>query len=127
MELQGTVKKIFDIQTFPSGFQKREMILLTQEQYPQPISIEFLSEKISLLDTLSEGEEVKVGINIRGREWINPQGETKYFNSITAWRLEKVQGGNTSSMPTQPMETATTPKSESDSNIFDDEDDDLPF
>ena len=49
MELQGTVKKIFEIQSFPSGFQKREMVILTQEQYPQPISIEFLSEKISLL------------------------------------------------------------------------------
>ena len=47
MELQGTIKKIFEIQTFPSGFQKREMILLTQEQYPQPVSIEFLSEKMN--------------------------------------------------------------------------------
>jgi len=41
MELQGTVKKVFETQTFPSGFQKREMVLLTEEQYPQPISIEF--------------------------------------------------------------------------------------
>ena len=66
------------------------MVLLTQEQYPQPISIEFLSDKINLLDNVSEGETVKLGINIRGREWTNPQGEVKYFNSITAWRLEKV-------------------------------------
>ena len=61
MELQGTVKKIGDTQTFGSGFQKREMILLTQEQYPQPINVEFLQDKISLLDTISEGENVKVG------------------------------------------------------------------
>ena len=39
MELQGTVKKITDIQTFASGFQKREMVLTTEEQYPQPINI----------------------------------------------------------------------------------------
>ena len=65
MELQGTVKKIFDAQTFASGFQKREMVILTQEQYPQPINIEFLSDKIGLLDNLKEGENVKVGINIR--------------------------------------------------------------
>jgi hypothetical protein len=56
MELQGTVKKLFDAQTFASGFQKREMVILTQEQYPQPINIEFLSDKISLLDNLKEGE-----------------------------------------------------------------------
>jgi len=68
MELIGTVKKLTDIQTFQSGFQKREMILLTEEQYPQPISIEFLSDKISLLDHVSEGEKGKIGINIRGRE-----------------------------------------------------------
>ena len=29
MELQGTVKKISEIQTFTSGFQKREMGILT--------------------------------------------------------------------------------------------------
>ena len=90
MELQGTIKKLFDTQTFASGYQKRELVLLTEEQYPQPISIEFLSEKISLLDNLSQGEKVKVGINIRGREWTSPQGEEKYFNSIIGWRVEKL-------------------------------------
>ena len=45
MELQRNGYKIFDTQTFASGFQKRNG-LLTQEQY-QPISIEFLSDKIN--------------------------------------------------------------------------------
>ena len=92
MELQGTIKKIGETQTFASGFQKAELVLLTEEQYPQPILIEFLQDKIDLLQTVKEGESVKVGINIRGREWTNPQGEVKYFNSITGWRLEKVSG-----------------------------------
>ena len=95
MELQGTVKKIGETQTFASGFQKREMVLLTDEQYPQPIQIDFLSDKIDLLNNVSEGESVKIGINIRGRLWTNPQGEEKYFNSISGWRLEKVSGENT--------------------------------
>lgn len=125
MELQGTVKKIFDTQTFASGFQKRELILLTEEQYPQPISIEFLSEKISLLDTISEGEKIKVSINIRGREWTAPDGQVKYFNSITGWRLEKL--GDSSYEPTQ-AEPSSTPQNSSNENPFDDEaDDDLPF
>lgn len=128
MELQGTVKKLFDTQTFASGFQKREMILLTQEQYPQPISIEFLQEKINLLDTVKEGDEVKVGINIRGREWTSPQGETKYFNSITGWRLEKSSGGNFNE-PTQatPSSVPSNAPVNSNSNPFEEEDDDLPF
>ena len=89
MELKGTVKKLPEIQTFASGFQKRELIILTEEQYPQPILVEFLSDKIDLLNNVKEGDSVKVGINIRGREWTNPQGEVKYFNSITGWRIEK--------------------------------------
>lgn len=90
MELQGTIKKISEIQTFASGFQKREMVILTQEQYPQPINIEFLSDKISILDNLKEGENIKVGINIRGREWVSPNGQTQYFNSITGWKVDKI-------------------------------------
>ena len=130
MELQGTIKKIFEIQSFPSGFQKREMILLTQEQYPQPVSIEFLSEKMNLLDNVSEGDNVKVGINIRGREWVNPQGETKYCNSITASRLEKVADNGGYSEPTQatPAPEQEVQDTSSSTNVFEeDEDDDLPF
>ena len=126
MELQGTVKKIFETQTFASGFQKREMVILTQEQYPQPINIEFLSDKINLLDTVREGDNIKVGINIRGREWTNPQGEVKYFNSITGWRVEKVaENGHEPTQASVPAASTTAPSNE---NPFsDEEDDDLPF
>ena len=89
MELQGTIRKLGKTETFGSGFQKRELVLLTDEQYPQPISIEFLQDKTMLLDQVKEGDKVKIGINIRGREWTNPEGQVKYFNSITGWRLDK--------------------------------------
>ena len=126
MELQGTVKKIGETQTFASGFQKREMVLLTEEQYPQPIQIDFLSDKIDLLNDVSEGESVKIGVNIRGREWTNPQGEVKYFNSITGWRIEKVSGENTNTEAPQPN-TFEKPAPITNDNPFGDEDQDLPF
>ena len=125
MELQGTIKKLTDLQTFASGFQKREMVLLTEEQYPQPINIEFLADKSDLLNQYKEGEKVKVSINIRGREWTSPQGEVKYFNSITGWRVEKVEGDFNEPTAAQgsPAPSATT-----NTNVFAaDEDDDLPF
>lgn len=131
MELQGIVKKISDIQTFASGFQKRELVLLTQEQYPQPINIEFLQEKINLLDNVSEGENIKIGINIKGREWTSPQGEVKYFNSITGWRLEKLAEAS-SAEPTQaapaskPVSNASS-EAANENPFADEEDDDLPF
>ncbi|WKS95252.1 DUF3127 domain-containing protein [Riemerella columbina] len=129
MELQGTIKKIGELQTFPSGFQKKEMVLLTQEQYPQPINIEFLSEKVFALDPFSEGDAVKVGINIRGREWTSPQGEVKYFNSITGWRIEKIDGSQQFNEPTQaaPSATPTQGSPAVDDNPFSDDEDDLPF
>ena len=126
MELQGTVKKIGETQTFASGFQKRELVLLTNEQYPQPIQIDFLSDKIDLLNNVSEGESVKVGINIRGREWTNPQGEVKYFNSISGWRLEKVSGENTNTEAPQPN-TFQTPAPATSTDPFEDEQDSLTF
>ena len=127
MELQGTVKKVGETQTFASGFQKRELVLLTEEQYPQPIQIDFLSDKIDLLNNVSEGESVKIGINIRGKEWTNPQGEVKYFNSITGWRIEKVSSENTNTQAPQPN-TFEKPAPITNENPFgDDEQDDLPF
>lgn len=127
MELQGTIKKISDLQTFASGFQKREMVLLTEEQYPQPINIEFLTDKADLLNQYKEGEKVKVGINIRGREWTSPQGEVKYFNSITGWRVEKVDAGSNFNEPVS-AQGAPAASANSNTNVFtEDEDDDLPF
>ncbi|UOE37984.1 DUF3127 domain-containing protein [Chryseobacterium oryzae] len=125
MELQGTIKKISETQTFASGFQKKEMVILTQEQYPQPINIEFLQDKINLLDSLKEGENVKVGINIRGREWVSPQGETKYFNSITGWRVEKVF--DNAAEPTQATPSHSAAPVSNENPFANDDDDDLPF
>lgn len=124
MELTGTIKKIGDIQTFASGFQKREMVIVTEEQYPQPIAIEFLKEKGDALDSFKEGEKVKVSINIGGREWINPQGEAKYFNSITGWRIEKA-GDFVDSTVNHAKNSAKKPDAKQDP--FPEEDDDLPF
>lgn len=124
MELQGTVKKITEVQTFASGFQKREMVLTTEEQYPQPINIEFLQEKGDLLNQLKEGDKVKVSINIRGREWTSPQGDVKYFNSITGWKVENIDSAG-GFEPTQATPSATKPAE--GKGVFEEDEDDLPF
>ena len=128
MELTGTIKKIGEIQTFASGFQKSELVLLTDEQYPQPISIEFLQDKCDLISYHKEGSKVKVGINIRGREWTSPQGEVKYFNSIVGWRIEKIT--DSSATAEEPTQAKPSDYQKPEGNPFDlgeDEDDDLPF
>ena len=88
MEVQGTIKAIGETATIWSKrFRKRELVITTDEQYPQSILVEFVQDKCDLLDKFEVGKNVKIGINLRGREWVNPQGETKYFNSIQGWNI----------------------------------------
>lgn len=87
-EIKGTIKCISQTVEVSAKFKKREVVVTTQEQYPQQISIEFHQDKVSLLDGVKQGQEVTVGINIRGREWTSPQGEVRYFNSIVGWRID---------------------------------------
>ncbi len=89
MEVQGTIKVIGETKTFGAkGFRKRDVVVTTEEQYPQDILIEFVQDKCDILNKYAVGQSVKVGINLRGREWVSPQGETKYFNSVQGWRID---------------------------------------
>lgn len=91
MEVLGRIKMIGQVQDVSPTFRKREVVVTTEEQYPQHIMIEFTQDKCDLLNQFQIGEQVRVGINLRGREWVNPQGETRYFNSIQGWRIDRPQ------------------------------------
>ena len=105
MEVTGVIKLKGDVQTFGADFTKRQLVVTTDEQYPQLIAIDFVKDKCSLLDSYNVGDNVKVSINLGGREWVNPQGEAKYFNSITGWRVEKVETAPTTPQaPVQQLE-----------------------
>ena len=123
MEVTGKIKVINPEQQVSASFKKRELVVTTDEQYPQSIMIEFTQDKTDLLNSYKVGEVVKVSINLGGREWVNPQGETKYFNSIQGWRVEKLQ--TEAPVPTAPMPAAQA--FEPASNFKEEEHDDLPF
>lgn len=114
MEIQGRIKQIFPSQVIgQNGFEKRDLVIVTDENYPQTIIIQFTQQRCDLLNNLQVGQNVKVYINIRGREWTNPQGETKYFNTIEGWKIEVIQTTNVANQqpvqqaPQQPMTQAT--------------------
>lgn len=91
MEVIGRIKVIREMQSFgTNNFTKREMVVTTDDQYPQMIMIEFVQDKCDLLNNFVVGQSVKVSINLRGREWINPEGVAKYFNAIQGWRIENM-------------------------------------
>jgi hypothetical protein len=124
MEVSGKIKVINAEQQVSASFRKRELVVTTEEQYPQHIMVEFTQDKCDLLNSYKVGEAVKVSINLRGREWVNPQGETKYFNSIQGWRIERLQAeASTQQMPPVPAAEAFEPAT----NFNEEEHDDLPF
>lgn len=89
MEITGKIHKIGEPTTVSPTYEKRELVIETSEQYPQKILIEFAQGKCNdKIDKLVVGQDVTVGINLRGREWVNPQGESKYFNSIQGWKIQ---------------------------------------
>jgi len=125
MEVQGAIKVIREVQEISATFKKRELVITTEEQYPQTLSIEFVQDKTDLLNKFEVGQNVKVSINLRGREWENPQTkEIKYFNSIQGWRIELLENSNTDDdLP--PLDNLSPFEPASETN---DEDlDDLPF
>ena len=117
MEIQGRIKQIFPSQVIgQNGFEKRDLVITTEEQYQQTIIIQFTQQRCDLLNNLQVGQNVKVYINIRGREWTSPQGETKYFNTIEGWKIEVIQTTNVAyqqpvqQAPQQPVAPASPPQ-----------------
>ena len=86
-QLEGTVKLIDPLQTFQSGFTKREFVLSTDEQYPQDIKLECVKDKCALLDSVQQGGRVTVSFRIRGNEY---QG--RYYVNLQAFKIEGAGG-----------------------------------
>ncbi len=112
LKINGKVKVIMDLQTFDSGFRKREFVITTQEQYPQDVKLECTQDRVSLIDALNVGDDVDVSFNIRGNEY-----NGRYFVNLQAWRIEK--GGAAEAPAPAAPDTTLEP--------LGDDEDDLPF
>lgn len=119
----GVVKVIFDTQEFKNNFKKREVVVSTEEDYPQHIKFEFTDENgINKLDDISEGERVRIAFQLKGNEY---QG--KYFNNnrgiaIVTLDEEKKFADK------QAKEAKIAAKSAPKTSVADyDDSDDLPF
>jgi len=104
-------------------FKKREFVITDEaSQYPQEIIFQLTQDRVDLLDPYNEGDMIKVNFNLRGRRWQNPNtGETRFFNSLDAWRLEK------EATESAPLGSDLPPLPEAEPANLDDGTDDLPF
>lgn len=119
-ELKGKVKILFEQQDFPSGFYKRDFVITTNEQYPQDLKLSALKERVEQLKGLSEGDEVLVKFDLRGREY-----NGNYYVDLNAWRIEKGAASG-SAQPAPSVDEAPLPDVEP-MEISSASDDDLPF
>ena len=110
--LKGSIKVINETKAVSDKFKLREFVVTDSSgQYPQIIQFQSVQDRCDMLDNFKEGDNVEVFFNLRGREWTNPQGEVKVFNTLDAWKITPIEGATT--------ENAETFVAEGD--------DDLPF
>ena len=117
----GSIKKIFDTQTFPSGFSKREVVVTSAgERFPQDIKFDCLKEKEEILKGFKEGDEVTVHFDIRGREY-----NGRFYVDLSAWKMEAGQGS--ASAPAAAGGAPSTPEPEDTTDYSASDSDDIPF
>lgn len=113
--IKGTLEAIFEVQIFQSGFQKREFLIKTHEQFPQIIKLELTKDKCSILDAFKQGQQVSVDFNLRGSEY-----NGKHYVNLTAWRVS-------ANSEDAIANTATEARVNAAPKVLDHIDDDLPF
>lgn len=85
-EMKGTVKRLYDVwKSETSEFYKREFVITTAEQYPSDVKFSALKEKSDQLNGVTEGDQVTVKFDIKGREY-----NDRYYVDLNAWRIEKM-------------------------------------
>lgn len=96
MNVSGKIVEVFDVMQISEKFKKRDFIveIATNPKYPEVIKFELHLDKVSMIDGIHEGDEVIVEFNLKGRKWVNPQGKAQYFNTLQAWKVEKLAGMN---------------------------------
>ena len=137
MEIQGKILEISDTVQVKETFRKREFVLeyADNPQYPEYVKFECIQDKCDMLDSYSAGQDVTVSFNLKGRKWVDPQGTTKYFNSLQAWRMQPAGGATAGApAPNPTANPATAPAQDTSSTGSDPvisagegEEDDLPF
>ena len=129
MEIKGTIKKISETVQISERFRKREFVVeyASNPDYPQPLQFEMVQDRCELLDSFQEGQQVEISFDLRGREWTNPQGQVKYFNSLQAWKLVSENNSAESPSPKPLQHSSETSPHEKPGWLENEISDDLPF
>ena len=125
MDVKGKLLEIFETQQVSATFKKREFVLeyADNPQYPEFVKFELIQDKCDLLNSYQIGQEINVSFNLKGRKWVDPKGETKYFNSLQAWRINPAENAAPAAQGGAPAPTAN----DEPEWLNSEDGDDLPF
>lgn len=89
MEVTGKIYSIGETKQVSERFSKREFVveLIDNPKYPQIVAFEATNDRCADLNDRKVGDEVRIEFSLRGREWRSPQGELKYFNTLSVWKV----------------------------------------
>ena len=126
MEYKGKIVAIMETVKVSEKFRKREFVVSDEApSYPQVIIFQTTQDRVDLLNSVKVGDYVNVLFGMKGREWKNPQGEIKYFNTMDAYKVIVTASGTAPQHSGTPQ-NATTPGTSSET-LQPTPDDDLPF
>ena len=104
-ETSGKLKWIGEVQSFASGFTKREFVVTTvTDKFPQDLKFEIVKDKCALLDPFEVGQDVVVSFDIRGNEY-----NGKYFVNLSCWKIHGSEGAPAA--PVRPVNSGYSPGS----------------
>jgi len=137
MEFNGTIHKICETVQVNATFKKRDVVLTIVNtgkdgvDYPEFISFQFVQDKCDLLNEKKEGDAVQILFNLKGRKWISPQGEEKYFNTLDAWQIHSDPMAQLPDLKPQPTQAAPAQQAQAAPNpsttYQNESEDEVPF
>ncbi len=112
--IKGEIKFVDEVREYgANGFRKQEVVVETGDgKWDNPIAVEFTKDHIEKSQALKKGDRVTIEARVNGREWQGRDGATKWFTSISAYKLV-TEGVEEDGAPTVPVQA------EADSSSFD--------
>lgn len=118
MQITGKLIKSTPVEVITEKFKKCNVIIETDSQYPQQISLEVHNDNIAKLKDAGAkaGDIVTADINLRGRRY-EKDGKESWYNTLVLWKMAKT--GDAADQPVAAAAPEPVPAAG--------EDDDLPF
>tara|TARA_R110002153_G_scaffold28881_2_gene88860 strand:+ start:1916 stop:2299 length:384 start_codon:yes stop_codon:yes gene_type:complete len=87
--VEGVISQIGASEVKTARFTKRDLIVTTEGEYPDPYKIEVTNDNCLTLDSFQVGQRVQVTVNITGRSWQKP-GTTEPPKFFTDLRFQSI-------------------------------------